>query len=158
MQNYEVTGSFVSFGIGIELKLSEDQAEIRSNSLKKKRNDIYEVVEPVHFKQGEKISISSDALSKTLLDQLQEISSEPEDDSDEEVENNGQYPRIQHVSFGRYNVFDENKNLLTSKPIKKDEAEKMLSEILAKNQTAAVDNKSQNNQEPDDNLDENKNV
>ena len=135
MQTYEVTGSFVIFGVGIELKLSESQAEIRSNSLKKKANDLYEIIEPVHFKQGEKVSISSEALSKTLLEQLQEISSESEDDSDEEVENNDQYPCIHHVSFGRYNVFDENKNLLTSKPIKKDEAEKILSEILAKIQT-----------------------
>ena len=119
--------------------------------MKKKANDLYEIIEPVHFKQGEKVSISSEALSKTLLEQLQEISSESEDDSDEEVENNDQYPCIQHVSFGRYNVFDENKNLLTSKPIKKDEAEKILSEILAKIQT-------NNDEELDaNNLNENKN-
>lgn len=133
METYEVTASFVIFGIGIELKLSESQAEIRSNSLKKKVNDIYEIIEPVHFKQGEIISISSDALSKTLLDQLQKISSKAEDNNDEEIENNGQYPRIQHVSFGRYNVFDENKNLLTPKPIKKDEAEKIFTTTSKKN-------------------------
>ncbi len=132
MQNYEVIGKFVSFGIGTELKLSEDQAYIRSHSLKKKRSDIYEVIETVYFKQGEKISISADGLSKVLLERLKVISSE--DDFDEEIESNGQYPCIQHISFGRYNVFDENKNLLTSKPIKKDEAEKMLAEILAKSQ------------------------
>lgn len=150
MQNYEVTGKFVSFGIGIELKLSEDQVYIRSHSLKKKRNDVYEVIEPVHFKQGEKISISSDTLSKVLLERLKVISSE--DDFDEEVESNGQYPCVQHVSFGRYNVFDENKNLLTSKPMKKDEAEKMLAEILTKCQV-------NNDSNPDaDNLDANKNL
>jgi hypothetical protein len=132
MQNYQVTGKFVSFGVGSQLKLSKNQANIRSHSLKKKSSDIYEVIEPVHFKQGEKISTSSDALNKMLLEQLKTISSE--DDVEEEIEGNGQYPCIQHVSFGKYNVFDENKNLLTSKPIKKDEAEKILSEILAKSQ------------------------
>lgn len=158
MQTYEVTGIFVSLGVGIELKLSENQADIRSNSLRKKGNDIYEVIEPIYFKQGEKISISSDALSKILLDQLKEISSEAEDDSDEEVESDGQYPCIQHVSFGRYNVFDENKNLLTQKPIKKDEAEKILSEILAKNQTNNDSDHGENDEKSDaKNLDENKN-
>ncbi len=132
MQNYEVTGKFVSFGIGTELKLSEDQAYIRSHSLKKKGSDIYEVIETVHFKQWEKISISADGLSKVLLEQLKVISSE--DDFDEEGKSNEQYPCTQHISFGRYNVFDKDKNLLTSKPIKKDEAEKMLAEILAKSQ------------------------
>ncbi len=151
MQNYEVTGSFVSFGIGTQLKLSKNQANIRSHSLKKKNSDIYEVIEPVHFKQGEKISISSDSLNKALTEQLKEISSKSEDNFDEEIENNEQYPRIQHVSFRKYNVFDETKNLLTSKPIKKDEAEKILSEILAKSQINS-------NGDPDaDNLNENKN-
>jgi hypothetical protein len=150
MQNYEVTGKFVSFGIGTELKLSEDQAYIRSHSLKKKNGNIYEVIETVYFKQGEKISISTDGLSKVLLERLKVISSE--DDFDVEVESNGQYPCIQHVSFGRYNVFDKNKNLLTSKPVKKDEAEKMLAEILTKSQM-------NDDSDPDtDNLDANKNL
>ena len=84
-----------------------------------------------------------------LLEQLKTISSE--DDVEEEIEGNGQYPCIQHVSFGKYNVFDENKNLLTSKPIKKDEAEKILSEILAKSQMKI-------NGDPDaDNPNENRN-
>jgi hypothetical protein len=134
MQNYEVTGNFVSFGIGTQLKLSEKQADNRSNALKKKSSDIYEVIEPVHFKQGEKISISSDALSKSVIEQLKAISPKSEDDFDQEAESNIQYPRIQNVSFGKYNVFDENKNLLTSKPVKKDEAEKMLAEITKRNQ------------------------
>lgn len=149
MQNYEVAGKFVSFGVGAQLKLSKNQANIRSHSLKKKSSDIYEVIELVHFKQGEKISTPSDALNKLLLEQLKTISSE--DDVEEEIESNAQYPCIQHVSFGKYNVFDHNKNLLTSKPIKKDEAEKILSEILAKNQINNVSNPGT------DNLDTNKN-
>lgn len=147
MQTYEVTGDFVSFGVGIELKLSESQAEIRSSSLKKKANDIYEVIEPVHFKEGEKVSISSEALSKTLLEQLQEISSEPEDALDEEVESNVQYPCIKHVSFGRYNVFDADKNLLTQKPIKKDEAEKIFTEISKKIESDGSTNEDKENSE-----------
>jgi hypothetical protein len=133
MQNYQVTGKFVSFGVGAELKLSKNQANIRSHSLKKKSSNIYEVTELVHFKQGEKISTSSDTLNKMLLEQLKAISSE--DVVDEEIESNRQYPGIEHVSFGKYNVFDQNKNLLTSKPIKKDQAEKILAGILVKNQT-----------------------
>ncbi len=149
MQNYEVAGNFVSFGVGTQLKLSKNQANIRSHSLKKKSSDIFEVIEPVHFKQGEKISTPSDALNKVLLEQLKALSSE--DDFNEEIGSNEQYPCIQHVSFGKYNVFDENKNLLTSKPIKKDEAEKILSEILAKSQMNS-------NSDPDsDNPNENRN-
>ncbi len=156
MQTYEVTGKHITFGIGAELKLSESQAESRASSLKNKRKDIFEVTEPVQFKQGEKITISPESLTKSLLENLKEISDKKSDGNKPETPT--EYPCVQHLSFGKYNVFDENKNLLTSKPVKKDEAEKILSEILAKNQTNNDGNSGEDDEKSDaNNLDENKN-
>jgi len=139
MQTYEVIGRHITFGIGTELKLSESQAESRADSLKIKRKDIFEVVHPVQFKQGEKITISPDSLTKSLLENLKEISDKKPDGNKVEVPT--EYPCIQHTGFGKYNVYDKNKNLLTEKPIKKDEAEKIFTEISKKT-------------EPDDNANE----
>ena len=141
MQTYEVIGRHITFGIGTELKLSESQAESRTDSLKIKRKDIFEVVHPVQFKQGEKITISPESLTKSLLENLKEISDKKPDGNSNKVEVPTEYPCIQHVSFGKYNVFDAEKNLLTQKPIKKDEAEKIFTEISKKT-------------EPDDNANE----
>jgi hypothetical protein len=139
MQTYEVTGKHITFGIGTELKLIESQAESRATSLKNKRKDIFEVVEPVQFKQGEKITISPESLTKSLLENLKEISDKKPDGNKVEVPT--EYPCIQHTGFGKYNVYDAEKNLLTPKPIKKDEAEKILAELIKKN-------------DPDDNANE----
>ena len=139
MQTYEITGKHITFGIGTELKLSESQAESRATSLKSKRKDIFEVVEPVQFKQGEKITISPESLTKSLLENLKEISEKKSDGNKVEVPT--EYPCIQHLGFGKYNVYDAEKNLLTPKPIKKDEAEKILAELSKKS-------------EPDDNTNE----
>lgn len=131
MQTYEITGKHITFGIGTELKLSESQAESRATSLKSKRKDIFEVVEPVQFKQGEKITISPESLTKSLLENLKEISEKKSDGNKVEVPT--EYPCIQHLGFGKYNVYDAEKNLLTPKPIKKDEAEKIFTELSKKN-------------------------
>jgi len=139
MQTYEITGKHITFGIGTELKLSESQAESRATSLKRKGKDIFEVTEPVQFKRGEKITLSPESLTKSLLENLKEISEKKSDGNKVEVPT--EYPCIQHTGFGKYNVFDAEKNLLTPKPIKKDEAEKILAELSKKS-------------EPDDNTDE----
>ena len=140
MQTYEITGKHITIGIGTELKLTESQFESRTISLKKKTKDIFEVVEPVQFKQGEKITIAPENLTKSLLENLKEISDKkPEGKTEAPTE----YPCIQHVSFGKYNVFDAEKNLLTPKPVKKDEAEKIFAELSQKN-------------EPNDNANEDK--
>ena len=131
MQTYEVIGRHITFGIGTELKLSESQAESRTDSLKIKRKDIFEVVHPVQFKQGEKITISPESLTKSLLENLKEISDKKFDGN--KVEAPTEYPCIQHTGFGKYNVYDAEKNLLTPKPIKKDEAEKIFTELSKKN-------------------------
>jgi hypothetical protein len=122
MQNYEVTGSLVTFGLGAELKLSENQAEARISSLKKKKKDIYEVIHPVQFKRGERIGIASDNISKAMLENLKNI-------SDKKSEEDIQYPCVRAAAFGKFNVFDKDGDLLNQKPVKKDEAEKLLAEI-----------------------------
>ena len=131
MQTYEVTGKHITFGIGTELKLIESQAESRATSLKSKRKDIFEVVEPVQFKQGERITLSPESLTKSLLENLKEISDKKPDGN--KVEMPTEYPCIHHTGFGKYNVYDAEKNLLTSKPIKKDEAEKIFTTTSKKN-------------------------
>ena len=148
MQTYEVTGKHITFGIGTELKLSESQAESRATSLKNKRKDIFEVVEPVQFKQGEKITISPESLTKSLLENLKEISDKKSSDGNSnKIEVPTEYPCIQHTGFGKYNVYDAEKNLLTPKPIKKDEAEKILAELIKKNETDDNANEDEENQE-----------
>lgn len=145
MQTYEVTGKHITFGIGTELKLSESQAESRATSLKNKRKDIFEVTEAVQFKQGEKITISPESLTKSLLENLKEISDKKPDVNKVEVPT--EYPCIQHTGFGKYNVYDAEKNLLTPKPIKKDEAEKIFTELSKKNESDDSTNEDEKNSE-----------
>lgn len=147
MQTYEVTGKHITFGIGTELKLSESQAESRATSLKNKRKDIFEVVEPVQFKQGEKITISPESLTKSLLENLKEISDKKPDGNINKIEVPTEYPCIQHTGFGKYNVYDAEKNLLTPKPIKKDEAEKIFTELSKKNESDDSTNEDEKNSE-----------
>lgn len=147
MQTYEVTGKHITFGIGTELKLIESQAESRATSLKNKRKDIFEVVEPVQFKQGEKITISPESLTKSLLENLKEISDKKPDGNINKIEVPTEYPCIQHTGFGKYNVYDAEKNLLTPKPIKKDEAEKIFTELSKKNESDDSTNEDEKNSE-----------
>ena len=127
-KNYEVIGSSITFGMGMEIKLSPAQAEVRMASLKQKKDDIYQIVLPIQFKQGEKISVNSEVLSKSLLERLKEI---PDKNSNQKSDKN----------IG--------KNIESKKPIKKDEAEKISLEIQ-KNQTTKIDDQSQNNADSKD--------
>ena len=147
MQTYEVTGKHITFGIGTELKLIESQAESRATSLKNKRKDIFEVTEAVQFKQGEKITISPESLTKSLLENLKEISDKKPDGNINKIEVPTEYPCIQHTGFGKYNVYDAEKNLLTPKPIKKDEAEKIFTELSKKNESDDSTNEDEKNSE-----------
>jgi hypothetical protein len=153
MQNYEVTGNFITFGIGIEIRLSTSQADTRAHLLKNKKKDIYEIISPVQFKKGEQIGVYPKSLSKALLENLKELGAKDSNNDKKTKNDDVTYPCIQHVSFGKYNVFDQEKNLITDKPIKKDEAEKLLEEILKKNE-APDDNEDQDNQNPDDDLED----
>ena len=149
MQTYQVTGKHITIGIGTELKLTESQFESRTTSLKKKTKDIFEVVEPVQFKQGEKITIAPENLTKSLLENLKEISDKkPEGKTEAPTE----YPCVHHTGFGKYVVYDENKNLLTPKPVKKDEAEKIFTELSQKNEpndNAFEDKKTNTTKQPE---------
>lgn len=78
MQIYEVTGRNVVLAMGTELQLTDRQAEIRASSIKRKKGDIYEVLEPIQFKQGEFLLIASERLSKAVLANLRAISSKEE--------------------------------------------------------------------------------
>ena len=71
---YKVTGHIAILGVGIVLKLSSSQASIRQSSLKQKSKDTYIVLEPVQFKQGEEIVIISGNVSKSLLNNLTDLS------------------------------------------------------------------------------------
>lgn len=126
MKIYEVTSGFVTFGIGIELQLSEAQAESRMSSLQVRRKGIYGVASPVQFKRGERLGIYEAFLTKSLLENLKEI---PDKKSENKTDAPTDYPCIQHVSFGKFNVFDKDGNQVNKKPVKKDEAEKIFSEI-----------------------------
>jgi hypothetical protein len=73
-KNYKVTGHIAIIGVGIVLKLGSSQAETRALSLKQKKKDIYIVLEPVQFKQGEEITIISGNVSKSVLKNLSDLS------------------------------------------------------------------------------------
>lgn len=154
MQNYEVTGNFITFGIGIEIRLSASQAGTRAHMLKNKKKDIYEIISPVQLKKGEQIGINSKSLSKALLENLKEIGAKDLSNDKKTKNDDITYPCILHVSFGKYNVFDQDKNLLTEKPIKKDEAEKLLEEILKENEAPDNGDEDQDDQNPDDDLED----
>ena len=106
MKIYEVTSGFITFGIGIELQLSEAQAESRMSSLQVRRKGIYGVATPVQFKRGERLGIYEAFLTKSLLENLKEIDKKSENKTDAPTD----YPCIQHVSFGKFNVFDKDGN------------------------------------------------
>lgn len=72
MQNYKVIGHKAILGVGITLKLTDAQANIRSHLLKQKKKGIYTVLEPVQFKQGEIITIVSGNISKAVLANLED--------------------------------------------------------------------------------------
>lgn len=90
-KNYKVTGHIAVLGVGIVLKLSSSQASIRQSSLKQKSKDTFTVLEPVQFKQGEEIIIVSGNVSKSLLNNLTDLSEDKkskDDDKNQKPANN----------------------------------------------------------------------
>ena len=87
---YKVTGHIAVLGVGIVLKLSNSQASIRQSSLKQKSKYTYTVLEPVQFKQGEEIVIVSGNVSKSLLNNLTDLSEDKK--SKDEDKNKNQKP------------------------------------------------------------------
>lgn len=82
-KNYKVTGHIAILGVGIVLKLSNSQASIRQSSLKQKSKDTFTVLEPVQFKQGEEIIIVSGNVSKSLLNNLTDLSEDKKSKNDD---------------------------------------------------------------------------
>lgn len=150
---YEVISGFVTFGIGIELQLSEAQAEPRMSSLQVRRKDIYGVVSPVQFKRGERLGIYEAFLTKSLLENLKEISDKKPKGNKPELPT--EYPCIKNANFGKFNVFDRDGNQVTRKPVKKDEAEKILAEIPKANQKAFEEETESNEEANGENSDVN---
>ena len=74
MQTYKIIGHSAILGVGLTLNLSKSQASTRIKSLKQKKKDIYIVLEPVQFKQGEIISVISGNVSKSVLVNLEDTS------------------------------------------------------------------------------------
>lgn len=74
MQTYKVIGNVAILGVGLILKLTQAQATTRSNLLKKKKDDIYIVLEPVQFKQGEIVTVVSGNVSKAVMANLEDAS------------------------------------------------------------------------------------
>ncbi len=74
MQTYKVIGHSAILGVGLVLKLTQAQSSTRTQKLKCKSKDIYIVLEPVQFKQGEIISVVSGNVSKAVLANLEDTS------------------------------------------------------------------------------------
>ncbi|MHA1540031.1 MAG: hypothetical protein ACTSXQ_06120 [Alphaproteobacteria bacterium] len=140
MKKYKVITQFVTFGVGIVLKLSAEQAATRMHALNKKGKDTFEVKEPVQFKQGEIVSVVKGTLSRFLEDRLEELdkkgntiqptppetieNTDPADDDGED------FPKMTHVRFGQYDVFDKDGNKVNQELLKKEEAALLLEELL----------------------------
>ena len=73
MKKYKVTTEYATFGAGIILMLTKEQANPRFHSLTLKGKDKYEIKEPIQFKQGEEITLIKGTLSRFLQDRLQEV-------------------------------------------------------------------------------------
>ncbi len=73
MKTFIVTGRKVSFEMGTILALIEKQAESRKPFLKDLGKGKFEVLAHVEFKQGEKIGIEEDQITKYLLMQMEEV-------------------------------------------------------------------------------------
>lgn len=155
MKSYEIKKSIATFGVGMVLELTEEQAETRKDSISKK-GKYYIVNSPITFKCGEKVNVISGEVSKTLIENLKDLNNygNKEDNlvnsksnkntngsqkqkEDEEDSNDGkdktddkEFPSIKHTSFGNYEVFDSTGEKITEKPIKKAEAEKLLEELI----------------------------
>jgi hypothetical protein len=136
-KTYKVTGHIAILGVGIVLKLSNSQASIRQSSLKQKSKDTYIVLEPVQFKQGEEIVIVSGNVSKSLLNNLTDLSEDKkskDDGKDQKPANNKKSPS------------KDQKNKSDKKDDKKvDETSNEIIDLPENSDEAIVDNNDINN-------------
>lgn len=73
MKTYKVTTAHATFGIGVVLKLTEEQSSIRQHALIKKGKNVFEVKEPIQFKHAEVINLVKGTLSRFLEERLEEV-------------------------------------------------------------------------------------
>ena len=134
---YKVTGHIAILGVGIVLKLSNSQASIRQSSLKQKSKDTYVVLEPVQFKQGEEIVIVSGNVSKSLLNNLTDLSEDKKSKDDDK----NQKPANNKKSSSK-----DQKSKSDKKDDKKaDEASNEIIDLPENSDEAIVDNNDINN-------------
>lgn len=67
MRKIQVTGGILHVGLGVEVKLSEKQASLRSHALDKLQNGNYRAKQLLHFKAGEILSIDEVDIPKSML-------------------------------------------------------------------------------------------
>ena len=123
-KNYKVTGHIAILGVGIVLKLSNSQASIRQSSLKQKSKDTYTVLEPVQFKQGEEIIIVSGNVSKSLLNNLTDLSEDKKskDDGKDQTPANNKKSSSKNQNKNDAKKADETSNEIIDLPENSDEA------------------------------------
>ena len=136
-KNYKVTGHIAILGVGIVLKLSCSQASIRQSSLKQKSKDTYTVLEPIQFKQGEEIIIVSGNVSKSLLNNLTDLS---EDKKSKDADKN-QKPTNNKKSSSK----DQDKNNAKKYNKKADETSNEIIDLPENSDEAIIDNNDINN-------------
>ena len=79
MKTYRVISQQATFGIGMVLKLSEQQSTVRQHALTTtKKKDMFIVKLPVHFKKGEVVTLVKDELSRFLSNCLTEVDASTE--------------------------------------------------------------------------------
>lgn len=74
MKTYKVIGAYASFMSGV-LRLTEEQYEARRHALHPVGGDLYQVVQPTGFKQGEILGYEGE-VNKTLLQDITPIEAE----------------------------------------------------------------------------------
>jgi len=119
-KNYKVTGHIAILGVGMVVKLINSQASIRQSSLKQKSKDTYTVLEPVQFKEGEEIIIVSGNVSKSLLNNLTDLSKDKKSKDDD----NNQKPTNKKNKSDKKDdkKADETSNKIIDLPENSDEA------------------------------------
>lgn len=127
-KQYQVTGVKVSFGPGIALGLTDEQAQPRLSCLKKIPKGLYaglyQVTAPVEFKQGEVIGLDVE-VPKSLIHKLAPLDT---------AEDDPQGFKIRHKGSGRYDVVDGKGVLVTDRLLSKDEAEALVEKLTAEAQ------------------------
>ncbi len=117
--SYTVTGVKVRFAPGFILALTKEQADIRTEALKKtKRKNQYEVLQTVEFKYGEEIGIVKGDIPKAWIDRLEQTSAKDHPEPSEF--------KMVHKGFGKWDVLDPEGNPINTEPLKKEDAKALL--------------------------------